>query len=223
MTRRSTVRAPELPEWPRCGAKARSTGLPCRREGSALGGRCTLHGGLTLVNAGWREPRPEFELRVTPSGIFVAPDRAARNSKPCWPQRISAWVALRLAADGRVNRALVYRGLGKEFLAELELRGVVVTPDGTWSRLVRRFRFQTTQCERLPGERRWQTEARLGKLRAAARERPPSAARHGGSAERAEAGTGLGTSEPGARSQVPPRPGKRHSTDGTHEPEATNG
>ncbi|UES46824.1 hypothetical protein [Roseibium aggregatum] len=44
------------PYAPKCGAKAKSTGAPCRREAMS-NGRCSLHGGRTPKGDGWHEPR----------------------------------------------------------------------------------------------------------------------------------------------------------------------
>lgn len=42
--------------YPRCGAKAKSTGEPCRRIAMA-NGRCCLHGGRTPKGKDWHKPR----------------------------------------------------------------------------------------------------------------------------------------------------------------------
>lgn len=44
------------PYAPKCGAKAKSTGEPCRRVAMA-NGRCSLHGGRTPKGDGWHKPR----------------------------------------------------------------------------------------------------------------------------------------------------------------------
>ncbi len=44
------------PYAPKCGAKAKSTGEPCRRVAMA-NGRCSLHGGRTPKGSNWHKPR----------------------------------------------------------------------------------------------------------------------------------------------------------------------
>lgn len=42
-----------IQSMPRCGAKAKSTGSPCRQPGSGRGGRCVYHGGKSTAGETW--------------------------------------------------------------------------------------------------------------------------------------------------------------------------
>ncbi|MDM7971042.1 MAG: hypothetical protein QUV10_15620 [Paracoccaceae bacterium] len=75
--------------FPRCGAKAKSTGLPCRRFAMA-NGRCDNHGGRTPSGDGWHRP-------VWPNGS--APDAARKMyAKLASLERAARRRAARLAA-----------------------------------------------------------------------------------------------------------------------------
>lgn len=127
--------------WPRCRAKARSTGERCKARGDGLRGLCKNHTGTTL--GGWREPRPTFEVRITPSGIWVIPSRPARTwRKSPWPQQVSWSVAVRLVTSGQVTCGLVHRKAGASLLRELRRCGVRVLRDGLSSELVRSVVFE---------------------------------------------------------------------------------
>ena len=127
--------------WPRCRGTARSTGERCKARGDGLRGLCKNHTGATL--GGWREPLPTFEVRITPSGIWVIPSRPARTwRKSPWPQQVSWAVAVRLVTSGQVTRGLVHRKAGASFLRELLRCGVRVLRDGPSSELVRSVAFE---------------------------------------------------------------------------------
>jgi hypothetical protein len=139
----TSLRAP----WPRCGAHARSTGQPCRAEGSAVGGRCWLHCGATFT--GWRDPKPEWTLFVVEGGCWLEPSRRARGRWPAerrrfaakWPQRIRQWVALRLVASGKVQVASVHHRAAGTLLRELARAGVEIVDETPRGSLVKRLRF----------------------------------------------------------------------------------
>lgn len=133
--------APARASWPRCRARARSTGERCRARGDGLRGLCKNHTGMTL--GGWREPRPIFEVRLTPKGIWIAPNRPARTwRKPSWPAHVSWSTAVRLVTSGRVTRGLLHLSSGSAFLSEIKRCRVSVIAEGPATALVRRFRFQ---------------------------------------------------------------------------------
>jgi hypothetical protein len=104
--------------WRPCGALSRSSGRPCRAEGSGIGGRCRHHGGLTLPSAPVSDPKRTWTLLVTSSGVAIEPSQISRGRWPAerkrfaarWPQDVRPWVAVRLAASGRVHEALLWRG-----------------------------------------------------------------------------------------------------------------
>jgi hypothetical protein len=140
-------------EWPRCGARTRSTGEPCRARGDGRGGLCALHSGMTL-GTGWRAPLPTWTVIVGPSGLWIDPSRRCAGRWPAerarlaakWPLRVSWIAAVRLVSSGQVNCGLLYRREGQRFLEELEARGVVVSGDGSESPIARSVRFDSSHA-----------------------------------------------------------------------------
>jgi hypothetical protein len=148
---RSRDRARAGASWPRCGAYCRSTGEPCRAEGSGVNGLCPRHCGLVLPS-GWREPRPTWELLVGFQVVLLKPSRVAHGRWPAeqaafadrWPQRIRRWVAVRLVSSGQVARAVLLVGAGQKLLAEIRKAGVRVVPEHTvLSHALVRVRFES--------------------------------------------------------------------------------
>lgn len=101
-----------------------------------------------MTLGGWREPRPMFEVRITPGGIWVIPDRPARTwRKSPWPQPVSWSVAVRLVTSGQVTRGLIHRKAGASLLREVRRCGVRVLEDGPSSDLVRSVAFEVHDVE----------------------------------------------------------------------------
>jgi hypothetical protein len=132
----SRDRARARTSWPRCGAYARSSGEPCRAEGSGINGLCPRHCGLVLPS-GWRDPKPTWELLVGSRAVLLKPSRPGHGRWPAereafekrWPQRIRPWIAVRLVAGGQVKRAMILRGSGARLLKAILAKGVRVIPE----------------------------------------------------------------------------------------------
>ncbi len=151
--------APTRAEWGFCGAWARSKGRPCKALGSGVGGRCALHGGLSVGGA-WGDPVPEFRLLLTPSGCLLSPSRCARGRWPAerarlarkWPKPIRQFQARELVLRGKVKVALVHHRASGTLLADLKAAGVRVALEGGGTALVQRMRFDASDVQ--PRKRR---------------------------------------------------------------------
>lgn len=151
--------APTRAEWGPCGAWARSKGRPCKALGSGVGGRCALHGGLS-VGGSWGEPVPEFRLLLTPGGCLLSPSRCARGRWPAerarlarkWPKPIRQFQARELVLRGKVKVALVHHQASGTLLSDLKAAGVRVVLEGGRAALVHRMRFDTSDVQ--PRKRR---------------------------------------------------------------------
>lgn len=72
---------------PRCGAKAKSTGQPCRQPGSGRGGRCVYHGGKSTAGETWGlrqwsdNPSPVVARRQATKARWVERQEAERAAR----------------------------------------------------------------------------------------------------------------------------------------------
>jgi hypothetical protein len=138
--------------WPRCVARARSTGARCRAL-AVLDTRCWHHGGTTF-GAGWRRPKPSWTLSVTPSGVRLHPSRTARGRTPSeckmlaqrWPKRLRPWAAVELVARGRIQCGVFFKA-GAALLRAIRARGVSVVVDSTMFGLTSCHFRASSRCE----------------------------------------------------------------------------
>lgn len=86
---------------PRCGAKAKSTGQPCRQPGSGRGGRCVYHGGRSTAGDTWG--LRQWSDHPSP----VVARRQVTKAK--WVERAEAEREARIAAMSPVEQARYWR------------------------------------------------------------------------------------------------------------------
>lgn len=104
---------------PRCGAKARSTGLPCQQPGSGRGGRCHYHGGKSTAGETWGQrqwsnhPSPVVARRQATKAEWVERTEAERAARlaamtPDERARYNAWLKAHMpgSQDRRVEAKL---------------------------------------------------------------------------------------------------------------------
>jgi hypothetical protein len=86
---------------PRCGAKAKSTGLPCRRYVRRGWNRCVVHGAgsKVRVRSGRRLPPGRIPAHVIVSVIGTNTDRVQPRTFECEFGQIRAWGGTRQVAS----------------------------------------------------------------------------------------------------------------------------
>ncbi|MVS97894.1 hypothetical protein [Devosia marina] len=105
---------------PRCGAKAKSTGLPCQQPGSGRGGRCHYHGGASTAGETWGlrqwsdNPSPVVARRQAAKAKWVERAEAEREARlaamtPDERARYGKWLSARRpgSKDDRVGTKLL--------------------------------------------------------------------------------------------------------------------
>jgi len=67
---------------PRCGAKTKGDGSPCKNPGVGAGGRCFSHGGATPRGAQWHRPQfPKNDARYRRKLIALAKRKAKLEAR----------------------------------------------------------------------------------------------------------------------------------------------
>lgn len=144
-----------LPQLPRCGAKTRVTGEPCKRLPEPGRTRCRYHGGKTPKGAGWH--RPQFHPSADPKKADKKLADLARREKkrrarlaamtPEERARYEAWHAAR-RPGGAAARRMARQARDAAALVR-ELLATEPPPSDDAAALAARIRELEAEAERL--------------------------------------------------------------------------